>query len=62
MINLFAQLGLDNLNPAAIWFLLLALAVALVFVTLVILLVKRYRRCPSNRILVIYGRAGAGRR
>ncbi len=33
-------------------------AVGLVFLFFVIFLAKRYRRCPSNRILVIYGRVG----
>ena len=28
--------------------------------TILMLLVKNYKRCPSNRILVIYGKAGHG--
>jgi flotillin len=35
-------------------------AVAVVFLSFVLLLVKRYKRCPSNRILVIYGKVGGG--
>ena len=38
--------------------LMLILAVAILGV--VMLVVKRYRRCPSNRILVIYGKTGSG--
>ena len=34
---------------------------ALVFVGFIWLLMKQYRRCPGNRLLVIYGRIGGGR-
>jgi flotillin len=34
--------------------------VALIFFGFVILLTRRYKRCPSNRVLVIFGRAGHG--
>ena len=33
---------------------------ALIFFSFVILLVKQFKRCPSNRVLVIYGRTGKG--
>jgi flotillin len=33
---------------------------ALLFFSFVILLVKQFKRCPSNRVLVIYGRTGKG--
>ncbi|MDR1964847.1 MAG: hypothetical protein LBQ50_13830 [Planctomycetaceae bacterium] len=33
---------------------------AVVFLSSVVLVVQRYRRCPSNRILVVYGKSGAG--
>ncbi|WP_145360126.1 flotillin family protein [Alienimonas californiensis] len=33
-------------------------AAALVAFTLLMLVVKRYKRCPSNRVLVIYGKTG----
>ncbi len=39
---------------------LLAVFVALLFVSFIILLVKRYKRCPSNRVLVIFGKVGGG--
>src|SRR6202049_2091255 len=35
-------------------------AAAIVFLSFVLLLVNRYKRCPSNRILVIYGKVGGG--
>ena len=37
---------------------IIVIAVVLVFFGLVLLLAKQYKRCPSNRVLVIYGRAG----
>jgi flotillin len=37
-----------------------AAAAAVVFLSFVLLLVNRYKRCPSNRILVIYGKVGGG--
>ncbi|MGI6377130.1 MAG: flotillin family protein [Anaerolineae bacterium] len=43
----------------ATW-LILALILALIVVALFATLVGRYRRCPSNRILVIYGKTGRG--
>jgi len=38
----------------------IVLFVALFFVSIAILFSSRYKRCPSNRVLVIYGRTGAG--
>ena len=40
--------------------LVLALILALIVIALFATLVGRYRRCPSNRILVIYGKTGRG--
>ena len=34
-------------------------AILFVFVFLIIL-IKRYKRCPSDRILVVYGKVGGG--
>jgi flotillin len=39
---------------------ILAIVVALLFFGFVMLLVNRYKRCPSNRILVIYGKVRRG--
>ncbi len=36
------------------------LAVAAVFFSFLLMLLNRYRRCPSNKILVIYGKVGGG--
>lgn len=39
---------------------LLAAAVVLIFFGLLVVLAKRYKRCPSNRVLVVYGRSKSG--
>lgn len=38
----------------------IALAMVVVFFGMVIPLASRYKRCPSNRVLVIYGRSSSG--
>src|SRR5262249_4536192 len=38
----------------------IALFVAIVFFGMILLVVKQFKRCPSNRVLVIYGRTGKG--
>src|SRR6478672_292055 len=42
------------------WPLVAAVAAGVVLFSFVVLLVKRYKRCPSNRVLVIYGKTGGG--
>lgn len=39
---------------------LIAVAIALILLGFVILVVKGYKRCPSNRILVIFGKVASG--
>ncbi len=56
---MLASLPAKSANPA--WFFGLIGAVVLLFLFMVILLATRYRRCPSNRILVIYGKVGANK-
>ncbi len=46
---------------STVFFILLAFAALLVLVVPTAFIASRYRRCPSNRILVIYGRVGSGR-
>ena len=41
--------------------LILSLILGVAVIILIISLAKRYKRCPSNRVLVIYGRTGSGR-
>lgn len=55
--TLFAQTTSKTDIP---WPLIAAGAGALVLFTFILLLAKRYRRCPSNRVLVIYGKTAGG--
>src|SRR5262245_61871967 len=41
---------------ATLWFSLIAGAFGIIAFIFLMLLINRYRRCPSNRVLVIYGR------
>ncbi|MEM9383243.1 MAG: SPFH domain-containing protein, partial [Planctomycetota bacterium] len=43
--------------PIEIW---IALAAALILFGFVFAIARRYKRCPSNRILVVYGRTAKG--
>ncbi|MCP4837713.1 MAG: flotillin family protein, partial [Phycisphaera sp.] len=45
---------------ALLWILLFA-AAGLILLFFVIIVIKQYKRCPSNRILVIYGKVGGQR-
>lgn len=47
----------DSIDPIPV---LLAVAIALILLGFVILVVKRYKRCPSNRVLVIFGKVASG--
>lgn len=42
------------------WVPILIVAVALIFMSFLLLLVNRYKRCPSNKVLVIYGKVRRG--
>lgn len=59
------MISLAFMLPAAVvtggqWIGILSVFVAIVFFSFVLLALSRYKRCPSNRILVIYGRVGGG--
>ena len=47
-----------ELEEALIWLGGIGLLVLILLVGFVLLLAKQYKRCPSNRLLVIYGRTG----
>ena len=38
------------------------LAMFVVFLGMAVLMVKQYKRCPPNRIMVVFGKAGLGAR
>ncbi|MDX1962852.1 MAG: SPFH domain-containing protein [Pirellulales bacterium] len=42
------------------WLAVTGILAAIIFFGFVLLLISRFKRCPSNRVLVIYGRTGAG--
>lgn len=50
----------DRFNTGIIWWSIAIVVLALVLVGIVRFLTTRYKRCPSNRVLVIYGRVGGG--
>ncbi|WP_138432342.1 flotillin family protein [Winogradskyella algicola] len=58
MINLLIQ---DNLNLEGFGGPMLLIFVTLFIVLTLIILIKRYKRCPSDRILVVYGKVGGGK-
>jgi flotillin len=63
-MNLFAALALapQGANPLEgnIWVVLGVLALLFLGLSLMLMLVTRYRRCPSNKVLVIYGKVSKG--
>src|SRR5437870_145264 len=42
------------------WMAAMVVVAAILFFSFVLLLFNRYNRCPSNRVLVIYGKVGGG--
>jgi flotillin len=49
-----------NLGEASIWVAVGGVLIAIFLFALVTMFASRYKRCPSNRVLVIYGKAGHG--
>lgn len=57
MLSLIAE---SNPLSQVPWIAVIAVAAALLFLSFFLMLVQRYKRCPSNRIMVIYGKVGGG--
>jgi len=57
---LAARVGASGSDDAYVYLGILVIFVALMFVSFVALLSRRYKRCPSNRVLVIYGKVTQG--
>jgi flotillin len=57
---LFAQSVAMPGDDSWFWFALIIAAVVVVAFTIFVFVSRQYKRCPSNRILVIYGKAGRG--
>ena len=47
--------------PAQLAWLLMVVFGIVILMSFLLVIARRYKRCPSNRILVIYGKTGAGR-
>ena len=60
MTPLFLALAYDPFSAANFWFSMIVVFLAIMGFSFVMLLANRFKRCPSNRILVIYGMAGKG--
>src|SRR5213083_465020 len=53
-------LAVVDLSQPSTWIGIGGFFAAVLLFTFVLLLVNRYKRCPSNRVLVIYGKVGGG--
>jgi len=58
LLTLFAQAGSKELDIP--WPLVAAVVAAVVAFGMLMFVAKRYKRCPSNRVLVIYGKTAGG--
>src|SRR5262245_53451788 len=54
--TLFAQ----RIDSSTTWLGIMAAFAAVIFFSFAMLLFNRYKRCPSNRVLVFYGKVGGG--
>ena len=50
----------ENFNADSLGLPMLTIFIVLFVVLTIIILIKRYKRCPSDRILVVYGKVGGG--
>ncbi|MDX1681551.1 MAG: SPFH domain-containing protein, partial [Phycisphaeraceae bacterium] len=58
--NVFTLAGVSDALGGLAVPVLIAIVMA-IFISLLLFVVKRYKRCPSNRILVVYGKVGGSR-
>lgn len=58
-MTMVAQAPADGTNPM-IWLAVVGAALFVMFFVIV-LVIRQYKRCPSNRVLVIYGKVGTNR-
>lgn len=49
-----------SINDPTVWWVLIIVAILAFAISIGVLLVVRYKRCPSNRVLVVYGKVGTG--
>jgi flotillin len=55
---LAVSIGGQTVPQSTLWFLGLIVGALLLLVFFSVLVVRQYKRCPSNRILVVYGKVG----
>src|SRR5688572_10755695 len=60
-MTLATLLAQTNTDTNAMWWLGGIVSVVLVLIFVFSIIVARYRRCPSNRVLVVYGRVGTNK-
>ena len=60
MYSLSLVAAITDMNEAMIWWGATIVVLAIILVGVLRFLTTRYKRCPSNRVLVIYGRVGSG--
>ncbi len=58
-LTLSSTLAQNTMGSGPLWILLAVLAALVVLIVFPIMLIRQYKRCPSNRVLVVYGRVGA---
>lgn len=56
-LSLIAQTRVKP-GDATFWLIVIAIMVAVLFFSVLVPLIKRFKRCPSNRVLVIFGKSG----
>ena len=49
------------LPPGPPWMTILIVTTVVLFIVFLLVMASRYKRCPSDKILVVYGRVGGGR-
>ena len=59
-MSLFAQTTCRSRPTTLFWLIVLGGFVAMVFFSTIILLKANYKRCPSNHVLVIFGKTSKG--
>src|SRR3954453_23189652 len=55
-----AKAQATGMSEGTLWLVAIAVAVVVTLFTMFLMLMRRYKRCPSNRVLVIYGKTGGG--
>jgi flotillin len=57
---LWAATALEEALGGHVWLAIMAVLAGVVLFSFILLLSRQYKRCPSNKVLVIYGKTGSG--